>query len=483
MNNLYNKTAHELSDMLAKKEISSSELTESVIKRIETGESDISAYNTFLFDDARKKAFEVDKKIAAGEALSPLAGIPLAVKDNICMDGVLTTCSSKMLENFVPPYDATVISRLKASDSVFIGRTSMDEFAMGNSNQTSYLKKASNPINTDYVPGGSSGGSAAAVASGEAILALGSDTGGSIRQPSAFCGVVGLKPTYGTVPRFGLIAFGSSLDQIGPITKDVTDSAMLYRAIAGYDAQETTSLDVKYPDFTSVLNDGVKGLRVGIPKEYFETGVDEESKAAVLSAAKKLEEMGAVVSECSLPYTKYGVSVYHVISMAEASSNLGKFDCVKFGYRDPDAKDLEELYINSRTKGFGDEVKRRVMLGTWVVTDGKFDEYYKQAAKVRTLIMQSYDNAFESFDLLLAPTTKTSAWKKDKVFDSLVESYSTDACAVSANIVGIPAISVPFATGQNGLPIGVQLMANRLCEQTIFKAAFALENCERNDPK
>jgi len=471
---LYQKTAHELHELLVSKEISSTELTQSIFARIDEAEDTIGAYTALLRDSALEKAAEVDKKIAAGDTIAPLAGIPVAIKDNICLEGTPTTCSSKMLDNFVPPYDATVITKLRAQDAVFTGKTNMDEFAMGNTTETAYRHKTKNSWNTDYVPGGSSGGSAACVGADEAIAALGSDTGGSIRQPAAFCGVVGLKPTYGTVSRSGVVAFASSLDQVGPLTKDVTDSAILLNALTGYDPKETTSRNITYPDFTQGLRDGAKGLTVGLPKEYLERGVSDEAKKAVLDAAAAYEKLGATVKECSLPMTEYALPVYQILSAAEASSNLARFDGIKYGYQAQDVKDLDELYKKSRSEAFGAEVKRRIMLGAYTLSAGYYDAYYKKALQVRTLVKQDFDTAFESFDLLITPTTPDTAWKLGGKMNPM-ELYAADICTVAINIAGVPALSLPYALGQNGMPLGVQLISKPLSEATLLRAAFALE--------
>ena len=408
---LYKLQASELSRMLQNKECSSVELTKSVLGRIDAKEDEIGAYLSVDREGALKKAAEVDDRRAAGESLHPLAGIPVGIKDNICLKGMPATCASKMLENFVPPYDATVIEKMNKTDCVYLGKLNMDEFAMGSSTENSAFKKTKNPYNTDYVPGGSSGGSAAAVAAGEAVVTLGSDTGGSIRQPSAYCGVVGLKPTYGSVSRYGLVAFASSLDQIGPIGRSVKDLAMTYSAICGKDPMDTTTVSREYPDFTKNLKSDVKGLKIGLPKEYFAEGVTADVKEAVMKVAKEYEKMGATLVDVSLPSTDYALSAYYIIASAEASSNLARFDGVKYGYRTENFGSLEELYENTRSEGFGDEVKRRIMLGTYVLSSGYYDAYYKKAKFTQQLIQKQYADAFNQCDLLLTPTTPDTAFK------------------------------------------------------------------------
>ncbi len=468
---LYTKSASELSAMLKKGECSSVELTKSVLGRIAETENKVDAYTAVCEESALKKAAEVDEKLARGEQLSPLAGIPIAVKDNICTRGVLTTCSSKMLYNFKPPYDATVVEKLNACDYVMIGKTNMDEFAMGSSCENSAVKPTKNPHDLNRVPGGSSGGSAAAVASGEAVMALGSDTGGSIRQPASCCGLVGLKPTYGSVSRYGLIAFASSLDQIGPMTRTVEDSALLYSAICGRDKRDATCADRDYPDFTQEMGKGVKGLRIGIPKEYFGAGVTDEVKKSVMGAVEALKAEGAVIKEISLPSTDAALSAYYIISSAEASSNLARFDGVKYGYRAENVEGLNDLYERSRSEGFGDEVKRRIMLGTFVLSSGFFDAYYKRAKAVQKKISDEFTKAFEECDIIATPTSPFTAFKLGENVNDPLKMYAADICTITVNIASLPAISVPCGTGADGMPIGMQLIGSKFSEATLFNAA------------
>lgn len=468
---LYEMTASELSGQLKEKKISARELTEAVFARIDETESDIGAYITLNRETALKQADAVDQKRAAGEPLSPLAGIPIGIKDNICTKGMLTTCASRMLENFVPPYNATVMDKLAADDIVITGKLNMDEFAMGSSTETSYFKQTKNPADLTRVPGGSSGGSAAAVAAGEAVLALGSDTGGSIRQPSSFCGVVGLKPTYGSVSRYGLVAFASSLDQIGPIGKSVRDVAMLYSAICGPDKMDATSVRKSYPDFTRSLGKGISGLKLGLPKEYFGPGIDDETKNAVLAAAKLFEQNGAVVKEVSLPSTDYALSAYYIIASAEASSNLARFDGVKYGYRTPQYENLTEMYEKTRSEGFGTEVKRRILLGTFVLSSGYYDAYYKRAKLLQKRIAAEFASAFADCDLLLTPTTPGTAFKLGENTDDPLKMYAGDICTVTVNIAGLPALSIPCGTDSKGLPVGMQLIGAKFSEEQLLNAA------------
>jgi len=475
MNALCSMTAHALSEKLKNREISAVELTRAQLAHIEETESSVESLITVTSDAAIKKAEEVDKKIAAGEALSPLAGIPVAVKDNISTKGVLTTCASKMLYNYVPPYDATVAEKLDNADAVMIGKANMDEFAMGSSTENSYFKKTKNPRNTAHVPGGSSGGSAAAVAADEAVFALGSDTGGSIRQPASFCGVVGMKPTYGLVSRYGLIAFASSLDQIGPLTKDVRDCATVLSVISGKDVKDSTSLSANTPDFLGALTGECRGMRIGLPKEYLSDAVAPAVREAVLSAAKAYEAMGAVVEECSLPMLDYALEAYYLISSAEASSNLARYDGVRYGFRAENCADLESLFLKTRSEGFGKEVKRRIMLGTFVLSSGYYDAYYKKAQQTRTLICLDFARVFENFDCILTPTSPCTAWKFGEKSADPVQMYLADICTVSVNIAGLPALSLPYGTDADGLPIGVQLIGGRLRDDVILRAAYALE--------
>ena len=472
--NLYELSVEKASKMLKDKEISSVELTNALLDRIDEKDKSIEGYITVAKEDALNSAKLADENIKNG-GISPLTGVCASVKDNICTDKILTTCASKMLYNFVPPYDATVVKKLKAQGSVIIGKTNMDEFAMGSSTETSYFKKTKNPHDLAKVPGGSSGGSAAVVAADEAIFALGSDTGGSIRQPSAFCGVVGLKPTYGLVSRFGLVAFASSLDQIGPITKNVTDSAVVLNAIAGYDKMDSTSADEKTDDYTKSLGESVKGLKIGIPKEYIGEGIQKEVKDAIMSAAKVYESMGAEIFEFSLPMTKYALPAYYIMSSAEASSNLARFDGVKYGYRAENYTDLTDMYLKTRSEGFGSEVKRRIMLGTYALSAGYYDAYYKKAQQARTLIRNSFAEAFDKFDVILTPTTPTTAFEIGKNITDPITMYLHDICTVSVNIAGLPAISIPCGYDKTNMPIGLQLIAKPFAENTLFKTAYAFE--------
>ncbi len=472
---LYQLTAEKLSELLEKKECSSVELTQSVLDRIKAKDGEIGAYLTVCEEEALKKAAEVDEKREKGESLSTLAGIPMGIKDNICTRGIRTTCASRILENFVPPYDAFVMEKLNAKDAVILGKLNMDEFAMGSSTENSYFQKTHNPWNTQCVPGGSSGGSAASVASGEAIVSLGSDTGGSIRQPAAYCGIVGLKPTYSSVSRYGLVAFASSLDQIGPMGRSVKDVAMLYSAICGRDPHDATSALREYPDFAAGIKKDVKGLRIGIPKEYFGEGVAEDVKAAVWNVAKTLEKEGAVLVDVSLPSTDYALSAYYIIASAEASSNLARFDGVKYGYRAKEYKNLTEMYENTRSEGFGAEVKRRIMLGTYVLSSGYYDAYYKKAKFTQIRIQEEFCKAFESCDLLLTPTTPETAFKLGERVDDQVKMYMNDILTVTVNIAGLPGLSVPCGLDKKGLPVGCQLIGPKFSEQTLFNAASVWE--------
>lgn len=462
--------------MLKDKKISSVELTESVFSRIDSVEDKIEAYVTLDKENALNKAKEVDDKRAEGKELSKLAGLPIGIKDNISTKGLLTTCSSKMLSNYVPPFNATVMDKLDSMDIVVTGKLNMDEFAMGSSTETSYFKKTKNPFDTTRIPGGSSGGSAAAVSAGEAVMALGSDTGGSIRQPASYCGVVGLKPTYGSVSRFGLVAFASSLDQIGPIGKSVKDTAMLFDAICGYDEKDATSADISHKSCLSNLKADVKGLKIGVPKEYFSKGIDDKVKASVLDAVKLFEENGAEVKEVSLPSTDYALNAYYIISSAEASSNLARYDGVKYGYRAKDYDGLIEMYEKTRSEGFGDEVKRRIMLGTFVLSSGFYDAYYKKAKLLQRRISSEFSDVFSDVDILCAPTVPTTAFKIGENIGDPIKMYATDVCTVTINIAGLPAMSIPCGYDGNGLPIGIQLIADKFNEQTLFNTAECYEN-------
>lgn len=468
-------TAHELAEMYRSKKVTVREVVESIYKKIEACDGVIKAYISLQKDEALKQADEIQKAFDAGEDLPLLAGIPVAVKDNICTKGVTTTCASKMLENFIPPYDATVMEKLHENKCILIGKVNMDEFAMGGSTETSYFGKTTNPHNVECVPGGSSGGSAAAVAANEAIFALGSDTGGSIRQPASFCGAVGLKPTYGTVSRFGLIAFASSLDQIGPITKDVTDAALVLNVLCGRDEKDSTSVELAEKDFTKALVKDVKNLKIGLPKEFFGEGINEEVKNAIMQAVKELEAKGAIVEEFSMPVIEYALPIYYILSSAEASSNLSRFDGVKYGYRSPNAKTVNEMYEMSRSEGFGAEVKRRIMLGTYVLSSGYYDAYYNKALKARTLVRNEFSKAFEKYDVIIGPTAPMTAFKIGEKSDNPLEMYLADVCTVPVNIAGVPAISVPVGKDSKNMPVGMQIIGNIFEEEKILRVAYNVE--------
>lgn len=471
---LYDKPAHVLHDMLKNKEITAAELTKDVLARIDEVEGDVQAYLTLTREDAQKQAVAADQNIAAGGKISYLEGIPGAIKDNICTNGVKTTCASKILEHFVPPYDATVITKLKKQQPVFLGKTNMDEFAMGGSTENSAYHVTRNPWNLDCVPGGSSGGSAASVAAGTAIWALGSDTGGSIRQPASFCGVVGLKPTYGRVSRYGLVAYGSSLDQIGTLTRDVTDAAHILGMIAGQDAMDSTSANVEVPCFGKALREDVKGLKIGLPKEYFVDGMDPEVEKAIRMAIEDYKKLGAEVVEISLPHTKYAISAYYLIAPAEAATNLERYDGVSYGER-VDGEDLVQMMTNTRTELFGEEVKRRIMIGNYALSAGYYDAYYLKAMKVRTLVQQDYKDAFEKVDVILTPVAPTPAFKIGEMTSDPLKLYLQDVCTVPLNLAGLPGISLPCGRSSKGLPIGMQLIGKALDEETILRAAYTYE--------
>ncbi len=469
-------TSHEIHDLLIKRKVSAVEVTKSVFQQIDKVEDKIHSYITLTREDAFRSAENVDKKISSGENISPLAGIPVAIKDVMCTKGVLTTCGSKILSNFIPPYDATVVKKLKAMDVVIVGKTNMDEFAMGSSTETSYFGITRNPWNIDTVPGGSSGGSATSVIAGEAISSLGSDTGGSIRQPAALCGLVGLKPTYGRVSRYGLIAFASSLDQIGPFAKDVTDCAIMLNAISGKDEMDSTSVDLPVPDYTKSLINDVKGIKIGIPREYFmDEGMEPDVIEKVRSAAKLLEDLGAICEEVSLPHTDYGIADYQIISRAEASANLARYDGVRYGYRAENAISLMDMYKKTRSEGFGAEVKLRIMLGTYALSSGYYDAYYLKAQKVRTLIKKDFDEVFKTYDVILTPTSPTTAFKFGEKMDDPLTMYLSDVFTVNCNLAGIPGISIPCGFNSSGLPIGLQLLAKPFNEEMIFRVAYTFE--------
>jgi len=472
---LYEYTVHELTEKLESGEITSEELVKSYFDRIKEKDGQVKAYVSTLEESAIKKAKEVDSKRKAGEKLGKFAGIPIGIKDNMNIKNTKTTCSSKMLENYVSPYDATVIEKLNEEDMIYLGKLNMDEFAMGGSTEYSAFFKTHNPWDLERVPGGSSGGSAAAVAADIAPWTLASDTGGSIRQPASLCGVVGLKPTYGLISRYGLVAFASSLDQIGPITKDVTDSAMLLNLIAGHDEKDSTSVNKEKEDYTKYLVNDVKGMKIGLPKEYIGEGINEEVREKILQVAKKYEEMGAIIEDCSLDVGKYATAVYYIIACAEASSNLGRFDGIRYGYRTEKFDNLKDIYKNSRSEGFGPEVKRRIILGTYVLSSGYYDAYYKKAQKVRTVIKNAYDELFGKYDLLLTPTSPTTAFKMGEKSNDPLQMYLADICTVPVNIGGLPGMSIPCGVDAKGLPIGFQLIANSFNEKNIFRAAYTYE--------
>ncbi len=472
---LNNKTAHELHELLTAKKISAAELTADIFSRIDEAEEKIGAYLTLTRDKATADAKAVDEKISRGEEIFPLEGIPCAIKDNICTKGIKTTCASKILENFVPPYDATAYKKLFAQNPILIGKTNLDEFAMGGSTENSAFHVTRNPHNLDCVPGGSSGGSAAAVAGGEAIFSLGSDTGGSIRQPASFCGVVGFKPTYGRVSRYGLVAFASSLDQIGSFTRDVTDCALVLNAICGHDEMDSTSTAAPVPDFTKALVDDVKGLKIGLPQEYFVKGIDSEVELAVRNVAKKFESLGAEIVDVSLPHTEYAISTYYLIAPAEAATNLERYDGVSYGAR-VDGADVVEMMTNTRTEKFGAEVKRRIMIGNYALSAGYYDAYYLKALKVRTLIQKDFVDAFKTVDLILTPTTPNAAFKLGEMTADPLTMYLQDICTVPVNIAGLPGVSIPCGVNKNNLPLAFQLIGKALDEATILRAAFTYES-------
>lgn len=472
---LFRLTVSEARGLLDKKERSVTEIVNSVYQRIDAVEDRVKAYLTLNREKAVGMALDAQKAIDTSVAGSAsMLGIPLAIKDNMCTKGILTTCSSKILFNFIPPYESTVTSRLAAQGYVLIGKTNLDEFAMGSSTENSGFHITKNPWDLERIPGGSSGGSAAAVAADECIAALGSDTGGSIRQPAAMCGVVGLKPTYGRVSRYGLVAFASSLDQIGTLTKNVTDSALLMNVIAGHDPLDSTSAPLPVPDFTEVLGKDIKGMKIGIPKEYFIEGMDKEVESSVREAIKKIESLGAIPVEVSLPHTEYAIATYYILATSEASSNLARYDGVKYGLR-VEGKDLMEMYMNTRSQGFGAEVKRRIMLGTYALSSGYYEAYYKKAQQVRTLIKRDFEDAFKKVDIIATPTSPTAAFKIGEKTSDPLQMYLSDIFTISVNLAGVPAISVPCGFTSNNLPIGLQLIGKHFDEETIFKVAYAYE--------
>ena len=475
MKSICEMTAEEIGKAYREKTLTVPEVVKAFLDNIEKEDEKIKAYITVCKEEALKKADEVQAMFDAEKEMGALAGIPIAIKDNICTKGVKTTCASKMLENFIPPYDASVMKKIEATNAIILGKTNMDEFAMGGSTENSAFFITKNPVNLDKVPGGSSGGSAAAVAGKMAPISLGSDTGGSIREPASFCGIVGMKPTYGLVSRYGLVAFASSLDQIGPFSKTVRDNAVLLTAIAGHDEMDSTSANVENKDYEKALVHDVKGLKIGVPKEYFGEGINEEVRASLEKAIEKYKELGAEVEECSLPVTEYALPTYYIIACAEASSNLGRYDGIRYGYRTKNFESLKDIYKNSRTEGFGDEVKRRIILGTYVLSSGYYDAYYKKAQKVRTLVKKGFEEAFEKYDVLLTPTVPTVAFDIGSKSKNPLEMYMTDILTVSINIAGVPAISIPCGKDSSGMPIGMQLIAKHFNEETLYRAAYTFE--------
>ena len=471
MSEITSYTVHELKEKLDNKELTSEEITKAYINRINEKEKEVGAFVTLRTEEAEKEAKKIDIEGRTGT----YAGIPIGIKDNLCTKGVKTTCSSKMLENFVSPYDATVVEKLNNEGIISLGKLNMDEFAMGSSTENSRFHITRNPWNLNTVPGGSSGGSAAAVAADLVPWALGSDTGGSIRQPASLCGVVGLKPTYGLVSRFGLVAFASSLDQVGPITKDVKDSAILLNIIAGHDEKDSTSANREKIDYTKSLEKDIKGLKIGVPKEFFGEGISEDVKEKLQEAIETYKALGAEIQEFSLDVAKYSLAAYYIIACAEASSNLGRFDGIRYGYRAEEFNSLKELYVNSRTEGFGDEVKRRIILGTYVLSSGFYDAYYKKAQKVRTYVSNEFEKAFSKYDVLLTPVSPTTAFEIGSKSNNPMEMYLADICTVSINIAGIPAISIPCGVDKKGMPVGMQLIGNKFEEEKILNAAYAFE--------
>ena len=471
---LYELTIHELHEKLKKREVSSVEATKSLLSRIESVEEKVKSFITVTPEEALKNAEAADKRIASGE-LDILTGIRIALKDIFLTEGILTTCASRILSNFVPPYDATATARLKERGMVLLGKLNQDEFAMGSSTETSWFGKTRNPWNLGCIPGGSSGGSAAAIAAQQATATLGTDTGGSIRQPAAHCGCVGLKPTYGRVSRYGVIAFASSLDQVGPITRDVTDAAIMLGAVAGHDPRDSTSVDTPVPDYRKALTVEVKGLRIGLPREYFIEGLDPDVKKSMDDAIATFRGLGAEFVEMSLPHTDYAIAVYYLIATAEASSNLARYDGVRFGHRNPDARGLLDMYMVSRDEGFGSEVKRRIMLGTYALSSGYYDAYYLKAQKVRTLIMRDFIAAFESVDLILTPVAPTPAFRIGEKADDPLQMYLSDIFTIPVNLAGTCGISVPAGFSGEGLPIGLQLVGRPFGEETVLRAAHAFE--------
>jgi aspartyl-tRNA(Asn)/glutamyl-tRNA(Gln) amidotransferase subunit A len=471
---LYQLTIHELQEKIKSGSVSATQITESIFSRIDAVEERVHSFIRLIREEALNAAAKADENIKKGEIKS-LTGIPIALKDILCTKGITTTCGSHILQNFVPPYNATVVEKLKDAGAVFVGKANMDEFAMGSSTETSYFGPTRNPWDLERIPGGSSGGSAAAVAADECIASIGSDTGGSIRQPAALCGVVGMKPTYGRVSRFGLIAFASSLDQIGPFTKDVEDCAIMMNALAGYDARESTSVSAEVPDYRQFLGQDIKGWKIGIPREYFIEGIDPEVNAAIKKAITVVEQCGGQCVDITLPHTQYCVAAYYIIAPAEASSNLARYDGVKYGHRTAEARDLLDMYKKTRMQGFGAEVKRRIMIGTYALSAGYYDAYYKKASQVRALIKRDFEEAFKKCDVILTPTTPTPAFKIGEKTDDPLQMYLSDIFTISTNLAGIPGISVPCGFTSGGLPIGVQLLASHFEEGKLIQIASAYE--------
>ena len=473
--NIKNITIKETAALIKDKKISPVELTKAYLERIETVDKDLNTYITVLSDQALKTAESAENEIMKGNYLGPLHGVPIGLKDIFVMKDVAATCGSKMLENFISPYDATVTTRIKKSGAVILGKNNMDEFAMGSSNETSFFGPVRNPWNTGKVPGGSSGGSASATAAGLCTASLGTDTGGSIRQPAALCGVTGLKPTYGRVSRYGMIAFASSLDQAGPLTRSVEDAAIILNTISGRDKLDSTSVDVPVPDFTKNLNGDIKGMKIGIPKEYFVDGMDKDVEKAVLKAIQDIKSLGAEIVEISLPHTKYAISTYYIIAPCEASSNLARYDGVRYGYRTPDADSLRDLFFRSRSEGFGEEVKRRIMLGTYALSSGYYDAYYLKSQKVRTLIREDFKKAWETVDVIVAPTTPETAFNINEKTDDPIKMYLSDVLTIPCNIAGIPGLSTPCGFSSDNLPIGLQILGKSFDEDSILRVAHAYE--------
>jgi aspartyl-tRNA(Asn)/glutamyl-tRNA(Gln) amidotransferase subunit A len=471
---LFSLTIHEASEKLRKREVSSQELTEAVFQRVAETDGLIRSYTTLCREAAIAQAKEADERLKGEASGSPLLGIPVALKDNLLTQGLRTTCASRILDNFIPPYDSTVVAKVRSAGAVITGKTNLDEFAMGSSAENSAFFPTRNPWHLERVPGGSSGGSAASVAADQCIAALGTDTGGSIRQPAAFCGISGLKPTYGRVSRYGVIAFASSMDQVGPMTKDVRDCALLLEAISGHDPADSTSVNCPVPSYSKSLTGDIAGLRLGVPKEYFTSGLQRTVAEAVMNAIRQLEKCGAIIEEVSLPHTEYAVAVYYIIATAEASSNLARYDGMRYGHRAA-GSDLAETYMLSRAEGFGPEVKRRIMLGTYALSAGYYDEYYLKAQKVRALVHRDFDAAFKYCDAIITPTSPTTAFKISEKIENPLQMYLSDICTISINLAGVPAISVPCGLDGEGLPIGMQIIGKHFDEATILRIAYAYE--------